>query len=89
MKFRPVQQTAAKGLHIASSPFTHNQQSTSRIMLWVMLACIPGVAAQVWFFGYGTLIQTALAMLVALLAEGAILALRKLPVRTRLADNSA
>jgi len=89
MKFRPVQQAVPKGLHIASSPFTHNQQSTSRIMLWVMLACIPGMAAQVWFFGYGNLIQTALAMVTALGAEAAILALRKQPVKTRLADNSA
>lgn len=89
MKFRPVSPTAAKGLHIASSPFTHNQQSTSRIMLWVMLACIPGIAAQIWFFGYGVLIQVALAAIVALAAEGAILKLRKLPVRSRLADNSA
>lgn len=89
MKFRPVSPTAAKGLHIASSPFTHNQQSTSRIMLWVMLACIPGIAAQIWFFGYGVLIQVALAAIVALAAEGAILTLRKLPVRSRLADNSA
>lgn len=89
MKFRPIKQTAAKGLHIASSPFTHNQQSTSRIMLWVMLACIPGLAAQLWFFGYGSLIQIALAMIAALLAESAILALRKQPVRARLADNSA
>ncbi|AHG22408.1 electron transporter RnfD [Chania multitudinisentens RB-25] len=89
MKFRPIQQTAAKGLHIASSPFTHNQQSTSRIMLWVMLACIPGMVAQVWFFGYGNLVQTVLAMITALLAEAAVLALRKQPVRARLADNSA
>lgn len=89
MKFRPVSPTAAKGLHIASSPFTHNQQSTSRIMLWVMLACIPGIAAQIWFFGYGVLIQVALAAIVAPAAEGAILKLRKLPVRSRLADNSA
>ncbi|MCR0998328.1 electron transport complex subunit RsxD [Serratia rubidaea] len=89
MKFRPVKQSATKGLHIASSPFTHNQQSTSRIMLWVMLACIPGLAAQIWFFGYGSLVQTALAMATALLAEGAVLALRKQPVRARLADNSA
>ena len=88
MKFRPVSPTAAKGLHIASSPFTHNQQSTSRIMLWVMLACIPGIAAQIWFFGYGV-IQVALAAIVAPAAEGAILKLRKLPVRSRLADNSA
>jgi len=89
MKFRPVSSTAAKGLHIASSPFIHNRQNTRRIMLWVMLACIPGIAAQVGFFGYGTLIQTALAIIVALLAEAAILALRKLPVRRRVADNSA
>jgi electron transport complex protein RnfD len=89
MKFKPVQQTVAKGLHIASSPFTHNHQNTSRIMLWVMLACIPGMIAQVWFFGYGNLIQTALAMVTALLSEAAILALRKQPVKTRLADNSA
>ncbi len=58
-------------------------------MLWVMLACIPGIAAQIWFFGYGVLIQVALAAIVALAAEGAILRLRKLPVRSRLADNSA
>ncbi|MFI8416404.1 electron transport complex subunit RsxD [Serratia sp. NPDC078593] len=89
MKFRPVKQTAAKSLHIASSPFTHNQQNTRRIMLWVMLACIPGLAAQVVFFGYGSLVQIALAMATALLAESAILAIRKQPVRARLADNSA
>ena len=34
-------------------------------------------------------IQVALAAIVALAAEGAILRLRKLPVRSRLADNSA
>ncbi|MCL6409024.1 electron transport complex subunit RsxD, partial [Dickeya dadantii] len=42
---------------IASSPFTHNQQRTQRIMLWVILACLPGMLAQVYFFGYGNLIQ--------------------------------
>lgn len=89
MKFRPVSSIAAKGLQIPISPFTHNTQNTSRIMLRVILACIPGIAAQVAFFGYGTLIQTTLAIIVALLAEAAILALRKLPVRRRLADNSA
>ncbi|AJI94632.1 electron transport complex, RnfABCDGE type, D subunit [Yersinia ruckeri] len=89
MKFRAVQQTLSKGLQIASSPFTHNQRSTRSIMLLVMLACIPGMAAQTYFFGYGSLIQIALAMVTALLAEGAVLALRKQPVKSRLADNSA
>jgi len=74
---------------IASSPFTHNRQSTSTIMLMVSLACLPGLLAQVWFFGYGTLVQIALSVLIALLAEGAILQLRKLPVKKRLGDNSA
>lgn len=89
MKFRPVQQKAVTGLRVASSPFTHNQQSTSSIMLWVMLACVPGIAVQVWFFGYGSLVQTALAMVTALIAEAAVLALRQQPVKSRLADNSA
>ncbi|WAT02304.1 electron transport complex subunit RsxD [Rouxiella chamberiensis] len=74
---------------IASSPFTHNRQSTSSIMLMVVLACIPGIVAQVWFFGYGTLIQIALSILIAVLAEGAILQLRKMPVAKRLGDNTA
>lgn len=89
MKFRPVQQTASKKLHISSSPFTHNQQNTSRIMLWVMLACLPGIATQVWFFGYGSLIQVAIAMVAAVVAETAVLALRKLPIKPQLSDNSA
>lgn len=74
---------------IASSPFTHNQQNTHRIMLTVALACIPGLIAQVWFFGYGSLIQIALAIIVALLTESAVLHLRKMPIKKRLADNTA
>lgn len=74
---------------IASSPFTHNRQSTSAIMLMVVMACIPGIIAQVWFFGFGSLIQVALAIVIALLTEGAILQLRKMPVAKRLGDNTA
>ncbi len=89
MKFRPVTSTQNKGLQIASSPFTHNQRSTRSIMLLVILACIPGIIAQTYFFGYGSLIQVALAIITAVLAEGAVLHLRKQPVLTRLQDNSA
>lgn len=42
---------------IASSPYTHNQRQTSRIMMLVLLAALPGIAAQLWFFGWGTLFQ--------------------------------
>ncbi|MDY0888679.1 MULTISPECIES: electron transport complex subunit RsxD [Kosakonia] len=74
---------------IASSPYTHNQRQTSRIMLLVTLATIPGIAAQLWFFGWGTLIQLILAIVSALLAEGLVLKLRKQSISTILADNSA
>jgi hypothetical protein len=42
---------------IASSPYTHNQRQTSRIMLLVLLAAVPGIAVQTWFFGWGTVVQ--------------------------------
>ncbi|WP_159566411.1 electron transport complex subunit RsxD [Budvicia diplopodorum] len=74
---------------ITSSPFAHSQQSTGRLMLWVVLACLPGMAAQWYFFGYGSIIQVILAIAIALIAEGAVLKLRHLPVKARLADNSA
>lgn len=74
---------------IASSPFTHNQQSTQRIMLWVIFACIPGISAQAYFFGYGNLIQCALAIVTALLTEGLVLRLRQKNIAKTLGDNSA
>lgn len=74
---------------IASSPYTHNQRQTSRIMLLVVLATLPGIAAQLWFFGWGTLIQILLASASALAGEALILKLRKQPVARILADNSA
>ncbi|HCW7015012.1 TPA: electron transport complex subunit RsxD [Citrobacter farmeri] len=74
---------------IASSPYTHNQRQTSRIMLLVLLAAMPGIAVQWWFFGWGTLFQIVLASASALLAEAAVLRLRKQSVVTILKDNSA
>jgi electron transport complex protein RnfD len=62
---------------IASSPYTHNQRQTSRIMLLVVLATVPGIAAQLWFFGWGTLLQIILACVSALAAEALVLRLRK------------
>lgn len=73
---------------IASSPFTHQRQSTARIMLWVVVAAIPGIAAQIHFFGYGTLIQLALGIVTACLCEALVLRLRARPLAT-LGDNSA
>ena len=65
---------------IASSPYTHNQRQTSRIMLLVLLAAVPGIVVQTWFFGWGTVLQIVLAALTAWATEAAILKLRKQPV---------
>lgn len=74
---------------IASSPYTHNHRSTSTIMLLVLLAALPGLAAQCYFFGPGNLIQVVIAAAAALTAEAAVLKLRKLPLGRTLGDNSA
>ncbi|CDG17889.1 electron transport complex subunit RsxD [Xenorhabdus doucetiae] len=88
MKFRPVN-TDNSSLKVASSPFTHSQKSTSRIMIWVVLAAVPGIAVQTYFFGYGTLFQILLAVMTALLAESAAIALKKQLILPYLKDNSA
>ena len=74
---------------IASSPYTHNRRSTNTIMLLVLLAAIPGIAAQCYYFGWGCLVQILIAAVAGMGAEAAILQLRKLPVTTTLKDNSA
>ena len=74
---------------IASSPYTHNQRQTSRIMLLVVLATLPGIAAQLWFFGWGTLLQIILACGSALAAEALVLRQRKQQIGAILGDNSA
>ncbi|MFT4463936.1 MAG: electron transport complex subunit RsxD [Sodalis sp. (in: enterobacteria)] len=74
---------------IASSPFTHNRQTTRQIMIQVMPACLPGLAALAYFFGSGIVIQLALACATALIAEGVVLKLRRQPLADRLSDGSA
>ncbi|MBQ0687773.1 electron transport complex subunit RsxD [Providencia rettgeri] len=88
MKFRPID-AKKRRLKIASAPFTHNKQSTSLVMLWVLLAAIPGIAVQIYFFGVGTLFQILLAMLTAVLTEAVSIRLREKPIVPVLKDNSA
>lgn len=74
---------------IASSPYTHNHRQTSRIMLLVVVAALPGILVQSGFFGWGTCIQLVLAILSAWSAEALILRLRKKNITQTLADHSA
>ncbi|MGP9800745.1 electron transport complex subunit RsxD [Rheinheimera sp. NSM] len=74
---------------IASSPHQHNQRSTAQIMRMVVLACLPGIALQAVLFGYGVLLQLALAILTAWCSEALVLKLRGKAVLPRLKDHSA
>ena len=59
------------------------------VMTQVIYALTPGVAAYVWYFGPGVLIQIALAAAFALGFEAASLALRGKPQKLFLGDFSA
>ncbi|HLV77377.1 MAG TPA: electron transport complex subunit RsxD [Marinobacter sp.] len=72
-----------------TSPHAHNARPTSRVMLWVILATLPGLLAQTLFFGWGNLINVVWCVAVAIAAEAAILNLRRKPVRFFLKDNTA
>jgi electron transport complex protein RnfD len=74
---------------IYCSPQLNGQQSIGKIMLWVMTACIPGVAASTWFFGWGTVLNILVTMIFAVALEALILWLRNKSLRIHLADNSA
>ena len=72
-----------------SSPHAHNARSTSRVMLWVIIAALPGLLAQTLFFGWGNLINVVWCIAIALASEAAILKLRNKPVMFFLKDNTA
>jgi len=73
----------------ASSPHAHGPLSTGRIMQLVLLATVPGLLVSIWFFGWGVLINIALAAATAVACEAAIVGLRKRPVMFYLRDYSA
>jgi electron transport complex protein RnfD len=72
-----------------SSPHLHRGHSVPWIMRQVLLALVPGVLAYVWYFGFGVVVQLALAMGTAVAAEAAVLRLRRRPLAATLADSSA
>ncbi|MGE5469136.1 MAG: RnfABCDGE type electron transport complex subunit D [Ignavibacteria bacterium] len=72
-----------------NSPYFRKPASVRSVMLRVLVALLPGVAAYVWFFGAGILVQIALASAAALAGEAAILRLRDKPVWLFVSDGSA
>ncbi|MFP3978829.1 electron transport complex subunit RsxD [Marinobacter sp. KMM 10035] len=72
-----------------SSPHAHKARPTSKVMLWVILAALPGLLAQTLFFGWGNLINVAWCIAIALVSEAAVLKLRSKPIAFVLKDNTA
>ena len=71
------------------APLATPAASVSATMRRVLLALSPGIVAYTGFFGWGLLIQIALATTAALLLEALMLRLRGRPVAPFIADNSA
>ena len=72
-----------------SSPFSHSRKSTSEVMLWVAICALPGLLAQCYFFGWGSLIQVMLAGLTAIVFEALVTSLRGRGLKAGVRDNSA
>lgn len=74
---------------LQGSPFTHGHRNTGQIMRMVCYAMVPGILCQLYWFGWGTLIQIVLAVIAALVEEGLVLWLRQRPLLPSLSDGSA
>lgn len=72
-----------------SSPYVHTAGSVTTVMLRVIYALLPGIAAYVWFFGWGVAVNIVFAVVVALVCEAGMLALRGRPLKPFLLDGSA
>ncbi len=74
---------------MASSPHQHQKRDTATIMRLVMLCAVPGIAAQTFIFGWGTIIHLVLACVVAVVTEASIVELRKRNIEIAIKDSSA
>ncbi len=71
------------------APHLRPAASVQRVMAEVLIALIPAVIAYVWYFGPGLLLNMAVATLVALASEAAVLMTRGRSVVPRLQDLTA
>jgi electron transport complex protein RnfD len=76
-------------MDFSTPPYLLKNASVQRVMLQVLAALVPGIAAYVWIFGPVILVQLALATVTALAAEAAMLKLREKPLSLFLSDGSA
>lgn len=70
-------------------PFIHNENTVQKIMGTVLLALIPGVMVQTWYFGLGVVTNVGIAVATALIAEAWVVRLKKQSIPFVLSDLSA
>ena len=76
-------------LAVNSSPHTLRAGGVTRVMLLVLLACVPAWLTFTWFFGWGLTINIVIGTCTALLLESIVMKLRSRPVLACLRDSSA
>jgi len=76
-------------MDFTTPPYVLKEVSVQRVMLQVLAALLPGIAAYVWIFGPMILVQLAIATLAALAGEAFMLKLRDKPLGLFLGDGSA
>ena len=72
-----------------TSPHIRQPASVQRVMMTVLAALLPGIAAYVWQVGAGILVNLAIATVTALASEALLLWLRKRPLWITVSDGSA
>jgi electron transport complex protein RnfD len=72
-----------------SSPHLEPSNTVGKMMRQVLYALVPGTLAASWYFGWGVLINIALASLFAVGLEALVMRLRNRPIKPALSDYSA
>jgi len=72
-----------------TSPHARGSFGTSRLMLEVLLATVPGIVVLTYFYGWGVLINLLLASVLAIVMEALVMLVRKRPVGFYIKDYSA
>ncbi|GGY06959.1 electron transport complex subunit RsxD [Litchfieldella qijiaojingensis] len=75
-------------MHASAEP-ARLPTSTGRVMAWLLLATLPGIATLAWYFGWGVLTNVLAATAFAVALEALVLKLRGRSPTATLSDNSA
>ncbi|MEJ1383965.1 MAG: electron transport complex subunit RsxD [Candidatus Sedimenticola sp. (ex Thyasira tokunagai)] len=72
-----------------TSPHTDRPNSVRENMLWVIAALMPGAAAMFWYFGWGIIINMAIASATAVSCEALVMKMRGRQASSAVGDMSA